>query len=215
MKFIVDEMCGRLAHWLRILGYNTMYVNNFMIFFLINELPVKNEFVKVSEFKYKVFLNEEWHVLDFRFPRVYLDKRDYSLEFIDIIDEALFFSNKKLYVDIDPLILKLVKATGRILLTRDRQLAKTANGILLRSSNIWQQLSQLKNELNISTEIRTIYCPKCGARVRSVSKDEIADLVFESTLHRYNEFWFCDVCKSVYWPGYMWRNMQQNIKNVQ
>lgn len=49
MKFLVDGMLGKLARWLRLLGYNVEYLNNFQDKQLIEEAKKENSILLTSD----------------------------------------------------------------------------------------------------------------------------------------------------------------------
>jgi len=102
MKFIVDGMLGRLAKWLRILGYDTAY-----------------------------------------FP--HLD---------------------------DNQLVRLARAEGRLLLTRDRGLARRRGlrCLLIENDHLEEQLGQILAELALTAEHPFSRCPLCNTPLQKVEK---------------------------------------------
>jgi len=143
MRFIADMMLGRLARWLRLYGYDTLYG-----------------------------------------------------------------------VEDDDEILRVALAENRVLLTRDHALAKRAEklgieSILLNSNSLGGQVEELRR---FGVEFRELFpakarCPKCNGPIRPVSKGEVKGRVPESVYERYDEFYVCQNCGQVYWPGRQWREM--------
>lgn len=91
MKFIVDEMLGRLTKWLRLLGYDTVY-----------KTPTTDSALVNQAFKeQRILLTRDTHLVERKFiPRYILIKSDYYIEQLRQVirdldlkpDEALFFS---------------------------------------------------------------------------------------------------------------------------
>ncbi|NJE29622.1 hypothetical protein E3E38_00945 [Thermococcus sp. 18S1] len=143
MRFIADMMLGRLARWLRLYGYDTLYG-----------------------------------------------------------------------IEDDDEILRVALAENRVLLTRDSGLAKRAEkfgveSILLNSNSLEGQVGELKKH---GLEFRELFppnarCPKCNGLIRPVSKDEVRGKVPESVYQKYDEFYVCENCGQIYWPGRQWREM--------
>ncbi|NJE47455.1 hypothetical protein E3E35_08590 [Thermococcus sp. GR7] len=143
MKFIADMMLGRLARWLRLYGYDTLYG-----------------------------------------------------------------------IEDDNEILRIALEEGRIILTRDSGLARVAKRlgaevILIHSSSLEEQVKELKEH---GLEFKDLFptnarCPKCNGLIRPIRKGEIRDKVPSSVYANYDEFYICESCGQIYWPGRQWREM--------
>ncbi|QDA32500.1 hypothetical protein FH039_09735 [Thermococcus indicus] len=143
MRFIADMMLGRLARWLRLYGYDTLYG-----------------------------------------------------------------------VEDDDEILRVALAENRVLLTRDSGLTDRAKKlgaevILLSSNSLEGQIEELKKH---GLEFRELFpasarCPKCNGPIRPVGKEEVKGKVPESVYERYDEFYVCENCGQIYWPGRQWKEM--------
>jgi len=142
-RFIADMMLGRLARWLRLYGYDTLYG-----------------------------------------------------------------------IEDDDEILRVARAENRVLLTRDSGLAERARklgigAILLNSNSLEGQIEELRH---FGLEFRELFpasarCPKCNGQISPVKKEEVKDRVPESVYERYDEFYVCENCGQIYWPGRQWREM--------
>lgn len=143
MKFIADMMLGRLARWLRLYGYDTIYG-----------------------------------------------------------------------VEEDDEIIRMALEEGRIVLTRDQDLAGRAEKlgvrvILLGSNDFEEQVGELKRRGVTFRELfpANARCPKCNGPIEEVPKEAVKGKVPESVYERYDEFYVCERCGQVYWPGRQWREM--------
>ncbi|WP_457750628.1 Mut7-C RNAse domain-containing protein [Thermococcus sp.] len=143
MKFIADMMLGRLARWLRLYGYDTLYG-----------------------------------------------------------------------IEEDNEILRVASSENRVLLTRDSGLAKRAEKLglkvfLLHSNSLEGQVKELKTH---GVGFKELFpagarCPKCNGQIKRVEKEEVKGKVPECVYERYDEFYVCQNCRQVYWPGRQWREM--------
>ncbi len=150
MKFIADMMLGRLARWLRLYGYDTLYG-----------------------------------------------------------------------IEDDDEILRIARAEGRVLLTRDATLAERARklgveAILLGSNSFEEQVEELRR---YGVEFRELFpanarCPKCNGPIRPASKEEVKDRVPPTVYEKYDEFYICQNCGQIYWPGRQWREMLRIDKKL-
>ena len=143
MKFIVDGMLGRLAKWLRILGYDTAY-----------------------------------------FP--HLD---------------------------DNQLVRLARAEGRLLLTRDRGLARRRGFqyLLIESDHLEEQLGQVVAALALAEEHPFSRCPVCNTPLQKVEKPELEGRVPPHIFRTHKDFSLCPNCDRIYWPGTHWARMRKKL----
>jgi uncharacterized protein with PIN domain len=143
MKFIVDGMLGRLAKWLRILGYDTAFSPN-------------------------------------------LD---------------------------DNQLVRLARAEGRLLLTRDRGLARRrgVQCLLIESHHLEEQLDQILAELPLTGEHPFSRCPVCNTPLQKVEKPELEGRVPPHIFRTHNDFSLCPNCDKIYWPGTHWARMREKL----
>ncbi len=147
MKFIVDGMLGRLAKWLRILGYDTAYSP---------------------------------------------------------------------HLDDDQLV-RLARAEGRLLLTRDRGLARRRGlqCLLIESDHLEEQLGQILAELALTWEhpapLEERRCPVCNTPLQKVEKTELEGRVPPHIFRTHKDFRLCPHCDKIYWPGTHWARMQEKL----
>ncbi len=138
-RFVVDTMLGRLARWLRALGYDTLYPG-----------PT---------------------------PGRAGDRR----------------------------LLQLARAEDRILVTRDRMLARLAEpwGCLLRSERVDDQLLETVERLGLAPEDKDWLsrCLLCNARLEPRPREVLLGLVPDHVFATQREFMGCPVCARVYWAG--------------
>ncbi|ALM75419.1 Mut7-C RNAse domain-containing protein [Thermococcus barophilus] len=145
-KVIADMMLGRLARWLRLYGYDTVY-------------GVKDD------------------------------------------DE----------------IIEIAKKEGRIILTRDEELAKRAKNAILISSNKFEE--QIKQLMELGFTFNELFpenarCPKCNGPIKEIPKEKIKDKVPPGVYEKYNEFYICTECGQIYWLGRQWQEMVKIDKKL-
>jgi hypothetical protein len=109
MKLLLDGMLGRLAKWLRLLGYDTAY-------------------------------------------------------FADLDDNEL---------------VRLARAQGRTLLTRDTELARRRglSSLLIESDELEEQIQQAISELHLETKQPFSRCPVCNTLLQEVEKPSVKERV--------------------------------------
>jgi len=145
-KLIADMMLGRLARWLRLYGYDTVY-------------GVKD----------------------------------------------------------DDRIIEIAEKEGRIILTRDEELAKKARNVILIKSNKFEE--QIKQLMEIGFTFNELFpenarCPKCNGPINKIPKEKVKDRVPSGVYEKYYEFYICTKCGQIYWPGRQWREIVKIDKKL-
>jgi len=143
--FIADAMLGRLARWLRMGGYDTLY------------------------------------------------------------DESLD----------DNELVRLARLTGRVLLTRDHELAarRGVRALLVNAESVQEQLAEVLRAFPPSgSEIPR--CPKCNSELVGVTKYEVEGMVPVYVWVNCHEFRHCTGCGSVFWPGTHWERIRRALAGL-
>jgi len=144
LRLLADCMLGRLAKWLRLLGYDTAYEN-------------------------------------------------------DASDHALA---------------RRARSEGRVLLTRDRDLAarRGLETVFVRSEQLEQQVEEIRETLGPPPAPSLSRCSVCNGTLDEVSGEEIAGIVPPYVLRTQSDFRRCTECERVYWPGSHVDRMSQEIE---
>jgi hypothetical protein len=103
-------------------------------------------------------------------------------------------------------LLKLAREDGRLLLTRDKELASRAGGLghLVQSDVLDEQLADIRKAygLDLTGENLLSRCSLCNAVLVSIDRDEAGKAgVPEPIAQRHRRFWRCPGCGRLYWPG--------------
>jgi uncharacterized protein with PIN domain len=103
----------------------------------------------------------------------------------------------------DPELARRARSEGRVLLTRDRELAgrRGLHTLLIRSDTLKEQLQEVREALGPPPCPALSRCTVCNEALESVSPQEIADLVPAYVLRTQTVFRRCPGCGRVYWPG--------------
>ena len=142
MKFVADIMLGRLARWMRLLGFDVLY------------------------------------------PDTSDDK------------ELLKFAGE------------------RIILTRDKDLGKKKNVLLIKSVKIDEQLNQVINELNLKISRPLSRCSVCNQILAEVEKSSVKALVPERIYNNHDTFWRCPDCNRIYWKGSHYDKIMDTVSRL-
>jgi uncharacterized protein len=103
----------------------------------------------------------------------------------------------------DQQLLDQARATGRVLLTRDRGLLRRRAlpaGALVRGDRPDDQLADVLDRFAPALAPWT-RCPACNGLLEPVEREQVAALLQQGTLRTYNEFARCGDCGRPYWRG--------------
>jgi uncharacterized protein with PIN domain len=116
-------------------------------------------------------------------------------------------------------MLRLAEAEQRIVLTkRQDMLERQFSGILylVSANDASSQLKEVITKFSLVIEKKRMFqiCLKCNAKLLSVEKETIRDLVPVYVYANFPEFTLCPICQSIYWPGTHQRNFLQFLENL-
>ena len=121
----------------------------------------------------------------------------------------------------DEKLVELAKSEKRILLTRDHKLHQQAvshglDTVLVEATDEAGKLADLARRFGFMLEIdlSVSRCPKCNARIESVSKEVVVDEIPEATSMYYDDFWKCPGCGQVYWRGAHWKRIEKTLEEA-
>lgn len=114
----------------------------------------------------------------------------------------------------DTLLLKTAERTGRILLTRDRELAARGGSkvILVTGETVFDQLRDLLDRGLINTELRLDRCSLCNEPLRPAREKQIAEASYAPKARTGLKFSWCRRCRKLYWLGSHGRSLEKRIK---
>jgi uncharacterized protein with PIN domain len=151
LRFMVDSNVGKLARWLRMMGYDTRFFN---------------------------------------------DGSDTQM-----VREAL--------------------EEGRVILTRDTQIAKrrvATTGqlkvILLSSDDPRQQICQVIASLKLGLMYPFTVCLECNQSLEERSPAQVKDLVPPYVFQTQRQYMECPACHRIYWRGTHWQAMTQKLREL-
>ena len=145
-RFIADNMVGRLARWLRILGYDTAF-------------------------------SPRWD---------------------------------------DNELARRARAEGRILLTRDGELArrKGLKTLFIESGAVEAQLAQVVSACGLSLAHPFSRCPTCNTLLDEATRHEAFGCVPPYVFATQTRFRLCPACNQFYWRGTHWQHMRERIEQL-
>ncbi|HBE41089.1 MAG TPA: twitching motility protein PilT [Bacteroidales bacterium] len=115
-------------------------------------------------------------------------------------------------------IINMSISEKRIILTRDRQLLKNnriTHGYWIRSSDPREQIREAVARFDLRNNLKPFTrCMDCNGLIRTVSKEDIIELLPPRTRQYYEEFFKCNVCGKIYWEGSHYENMKKQIQKL-
>ena len=121
----------------------------------------------------------------------------------------------------DDKLIELAAKSGRTLLTRDQELFRKASthgveAFMITGATETEKLAEIAERFHINLELNSdnSRCPRCNAKLNSVSKEEVLDRIPQSTSRFYNRFWVCPNCGKVYWQGSHWRKITRKLSEA-
>lgn len=108
------------------------------------------------------------------------------------------------------------RAEDRVLLTRDRELAKRRGirTLLIDVDELDAQLVQVVAAFGLEPVLDTARCPVCNVALRQLERVNVRDRVPPYVYQQHRIFRECPECGRVYWRGTHWQRMQQRIARL-
>lgn len=111
----------------------------------------------------------------------------------------------------DDEVARLAHETGRVLVTRDVELAESTDGLLVESKQVEEQLRELVDE-GLRFELdEPMRCSVCNSTLTEMNTDaEKNDDVHDDI----ECAWRCDDCDKVYWEGSHWDDVRETFESL-
>lgn len=110
-------------------------------------------------------------------------------------------------------ILKIARDEGRVIVTRDKELARE-EGVFLAPKEPATKVIPLILSI-YQVEVRPMSrCSKCNSVVEEVEKSAVERLVPEGVLSWCDDYWRCTGCGQVYWKGSHWDDIIATIEEM-
>ena len=100
----------------------------------------------------------------------------------------------------DSELLRLAAHEGRILLTRDRELAGRG-GMLVSGGDVLEQVAALVRSGLVEPVLRLDRCSCCNTLLRPAAPDELTAVPYLPGDGGSRMFYRCDACGRIYWAG--------------
>lgn len=116
----------------------------------------------------------------------------------------------------DQEIIAIAREEKRIILTRDKLLLKSVDhGYYVRATEKHEQLVEVVEKFDLYSRFRSFTrCMTCNTELQPKSKADVRDLVDADTWRLFQEFFYCPVCRKVYWKGSHFVRMERLILDM-
>jgi uncharacterized protein with PIN domain len=116
----------------------------------------------------------------------------------------------------DTALLRMARDEGRILLTRDRELARRAGeqGVFLGSEDVMDQVRTLSSLGLIVPELAMDRCSLCNSVLRPATEEEVGGADYAPAERATLAFFICPSCTRIYWMGSHGRNLRESLKRT-
>ncbi|HSN76938.1 MAG TPA: Mut7-C RNAse domain-containing protein [Anaerolineae bacterium] len=113
-------------------------------------------------------------------------------------------------------LVRQARAEGRVILTRDRELARRQGlqTLLVQDDDLDAQLAQTARDLHLPQPQPGTRCLHCNASLQSASRSDVADDVPLYVLQTQEAFRRCPACRRVYWRGTHWAKIEERIAAI-
>jgi uncharacterized protein with PIN domain len=113
----------------------------------------------------------------------------------------------------DNQLVRLARADGRVLLTRDRELARRrgVRALLVVSEDLDDQVRQVLDELELEAGRTFSRCPVCNEILQALDPDAARERVPPYVAQTRRTFKSCPACRRVYWRGTHWGRMNEYL----
>jgi uncharacterized protein with PIN domain len=108
------------------------------------------------------------------------------------------------------------RAEGRLVLTRDRELARRRGirCLLIEHQDLEGQLEEVRRALGPPPVDLAPRCPACNARLRTMADDDVRRRVPPYVYRTHERFRYCAQCDQVYWRGSHWEDVERTIDQL-
>ena len=119
----------------------------------------------------------------------------------------------------DDKIIIVAKNEKRILLTKDRLLAHSAQKneiktVAISDADELEQFSQIKEKVSFDGFVingKISRCTNCNGKLLQIKNEKTIGRVPDGVTKNFKEFWECEECKKIYWEGTHIKNLQKFV----
>ena len=116
----------------------------------------------------------------------------------------------------DHQLVHLARAESRVLLTRDRELARRrgVHVLFVTSENLDAQLGQVLTQLSLEPDQSFSRCPVCNELLVEMDRETAWSQVPAYVAQTQETFKSCPACQRIYWRGTHWQRMDAQLARL-
>ncbi|UCE73658.1 MAG: Mut7-C RNAse domain-containing protein [Methanomassiliicoccales archaeon] len=116
----------------------------------------------------------------------------------------------------DKELINLAESEKRVILTRDKELAKKRNieALYIESTDLEEQLIQVIVGFNLKITDAFSRCSICNSILVPVKKALVKGKVPEKVYAWQNEYWECQKCQKYYWQGTHFQGIKAKLEEL-
>jgi uncharacterized protein with PIN domain len=113
----------------------------------------------------------------------------------------------------DHQLVRIARAEGRVLLTRDQELARRRGlrVLLVTSERLDEQVKQILADLDLEPGHLYSRCPVCNGLLEAMDRQTARARVPAYVAQKHETFRSCPDCQRVYWRGTHWQQMEEKL----
>lgn len=113
----------------------------------------------------------------------------------------------------DEKLLRIAKSENRILITRDKELAREDDVYLVEKEPAEKIVKKILEEFDLKIEPLS-RCSECNNKVKEVEKEKVDGEVPDHVFENKEKFWYCNECDKFYWRGSHWEKIMETIEDI-
>ena len=116
----------------------------------------------------------------------------------------------------DHQLVRLARAQDRVLLTRDRELARRRglSVLLVTSERLDAQIGQVLAEFSLEPDRSHSRCPVCNEPLAEMDREIARSRVPAYVARTQQVFKSCPACRRIYWRGSHWQQMNDQLARM-
>jgi uncharacterized protein with PIN domain len=114
----------------------------------------------------------------------------------------------------DTALLRMARDEGRLLLTRDRELARRGGdgALYLQSEDVMEQVRMLSSLGLITPDLVMDRCSLCNTVLCPATDEEVGGADYVPAERDSLAFFICPTCRRIYWTGSHERNLRASLE---
>lgn len=117
----------------------------------------------------------------------------------------------------DHQLVRLARAEDRLILTRDRELARRrgVRVLFVTDERLDEQIQQVLADLDLEPDRSFSRCPVCNEPLVAIDRETARSRVPAYVARTQQTFKSCPICQRVYWRGTHWQRINEQLIRLQ